>query len=270
MTTITLVGTKTDMLRIFQPLIVLNNYVKLLIRDKQIEFKLVDIAHVCMVQIIVDKSYFKKYKISKKISVSDVIEVGIDVEKMVEILSMSAVQPSDETTITLDDENHIGSIEIVSDDLILSAPIPYVNVDNMTEPKIPSLSLPYVFEIKSQKILKQIIRDISKFSDHLRIVHKISQKNKLFIKWFDTFNKEYSYTLTNKLNQTIEYTSKDNEFVSTFPVDYFSMIMKALSKTFYGDTTLQCWIGNDYPIKITAGKKPFTVTYLLAPRIESV
>jgi len=266
---ITLRGTKTDIIRMFQPILALNDECKLLVRKNGIECKVVDPAHVIMAQILIDKTYFSEYKTSKKLKIGEEFSIGLDIESFIESMSMTAINHSDEAVVVLDSDDDTGNITLYSEGLTFNKPFNLANSTGMSDPKLPTLTLPFVFEIKSQKKLRQIVRDISKFSDHLKIRQDLNNKNKLFIEWYDSYDNLCSYTITNKLMKTLDYTSKDDTVKSLYPTEYLDNILKGLSKAFFGDVTVKCWMGPDYPIRISAGKKPLEVNYLLAPRIES-
>ena len=270
MTLVTIMGKKSDLIRMLQPLPVLNDECKLIFTNSGMVSKLVDPAHVSMVQVDVDKSYFTEYKISDQLKVNGSVEIGIDLDDFLTTLSVQSIDPSDEVKVVFDtdggDEN---KITMNGEHLRLHKPFRPIDTTGMSDPKIPNLTLSFTFELLSQKKLRQIVNDIGKFSDHLRIIHKPDEPNKLFIEWPDQHDSKGYFELTDKLARTLECTEKNDTIRATFPVDYFQSILRGLARTCFGDVKLTCLTGHDYPIKIIAGKKPLEVMYLLAPRIES-
>lgn len=268
---LTIMGTKTDLIRMVQPMLALQDECKFLVHKNGIICKVVDPAHVSMCEVNIHKDYFREFKItsSKKMKLGDEYEIGVDLEKLVESLSMSTMQCSDEATIEFNTNDNKAHLTMHTNGIFLDHPFYQVDTTGMSDPKVPELTLPFMFEIKSQKTLRKIIKDVSKFSDHLTIHRNPDEPNKLFIEFDDCHDLECSFTLTDQLATTLECKDAKEEIKSLYPIEYLDFILTGLSKAFYGDVTIQCFMGNDYPIKITAGKKPYEVLYLLAPRIES-
>ena len=208
--------------------------------------KAVDPAHVAMVDLTLDRSAFEAYK-------ADDVELGLDMDKMKEVLKLSRVgevlameHEEDKNRLVV----HVGNI---------TRRMSLVDTAGMSDPKVPNLNLPAKIKVRTEE-LRQGIRASESVSDHIALVATPDG--------FELVSEGDTDSVNLKLPKDMldELVCKE-KVRSLFPLDYFANMVKAIGSA----QTVTMYMGNDYPVKmefdIAGGKGQ--VKYLLAPRIES-
>ena len=211
-----------------------------------IAVKAVDPAHVAMVDLALDRSAFEAYK-------ADDIELGLDMDKMKEVLKLS--RTGEVLALTHEEDKnrlvvHVGNI---------TRRMSLVDTAGMSDPKVPNLNLPAKVRVRTEE-LRQGIRASESVSDHIALIATPDAFE--IVSEGDTDSA--SLRLQKDMLDELEVKEKVR---SLFPLDYFSNMIKAIGTA----ATVTMYMGNDYPVKLEfdiAGGKG-QVKYLLAPRIES-
>ena len=228
----------------------------------------VDPAYISMVQTGIALEMFEEIDWTPKaVTVSEdgyMTELGVDVDKLVSYLK----------AIKLKDTVLKFSVDFVKRRMTIQSPtgervISLIDTTGMSDPKIPTLNLPFKIEVKDPKTFRGLIRQASEISDHIALSYD-SVANAMWLDCESDMDRlhaqvdgdilETGYSTRERITPTGEterYQTKDCR--SLFPLQYVADFVKAIPSTF----TLE--IGNDYPLKLQYGR----TTYLLAPRIES-
>ncbi|MCJ7517357.1 MAG: proliferating cell nuclear antigen (pcna) [Methanomassiliicoccales archaeon] len=212
----------------------------------KLTLKAVDPAHVAMVNLTVQKSAFEEYS-------ADETELGIDLDKMKEVLRLS--KAGDPIYLEQDEEHNRLVISVGN----ITRRMNLVDTTGMSDPKVPNLSLPAKVAVNSDELQKGI-KAAESVSDHIALT--VSSDG------FEMFSEGETDSVSLKLPKDLLVSLECKEKVrSLFPLDYFSNMVKAIPP----GTVVTLSIGNDFPVKLefTMADGKGTVDYLLAPRIES-
>jgi proliferating cell nuclear antigen len=219
---------------------------KVIATKSGIAIKVVDPAHVAMIDLKLQKSGFEEYK-------ADDIELGLDVDKIKEVLRLA--KPGDMIFIEHDQEKNRLVFKVGN----ITRKMSLVDITGMSEPKVPNLNLPVKVVVKTDE-LRQGIRASESVSDHIALVATSEG--------FELVSEGDTDSVNLKLGKELleELVCKEDTR-SLFPLDYFSNIIKTIGSA----SIITMHMGNDYPVKMefTIANDKGEVTYLLAPRIES-
>jgi len=211
-----------------------------------IQLRAVDPAHVAMVELKLNKEAFEEYKAEDS-------ELGIDVTKLDQFLRLA--KAGEAIDIINDEDKRRLNVAVGNTTKKMSL----IDTTGMSEPKVPNLNLPAKVSMKIEDI-SQGIKASESVSDHIALtVTKDS---------FELVCEGETDQVQLKLlkDQLIELECAD-KVKSLFPLEYFSNMIRAIPS----QSKITLNLGNDYPVKIEfqiAGGNG-SVTYLLAPRIES-
>ncbi len=211
-----------------------------------IALKAVDPAHVAMVDLSLDKGAFEEYK-------ADECELGLDIDKLKEVLKLA--RAGDIIGIKHDEEKNKLILNVGN----ITRRMSLVDTAGLSDPKVPNLDLPAKISIRVDE-LKQGIRASESVSDHLALISSPDG--------FEMFSEGDTDSVNLKLSKDLlEKLDCKEKVRSLFPLDYFSNIVKVISTP----TTVTLSLGSDYPVKLefNFADEKGSVTYLLAPRIES-
>ncbi|MEE9224109.1 MAG: proliferating cell nuclear antigen (pcna) [Thermoplasmata archaeon] len=220
--------------------------VKFNVTKNGIGVKAVDPAHVAMVDLSLEKSAFEEFK-------GDDSEIGIDINKMREVLKLARV--GEIISMELDEEKNRLVMSVGN----IVRRMSLVDTAGMSDPKVPSLDLPAKLSVRTDE-LRQGIRASESVSDHIALISTPDG--------FEMISEGDTDSVNLKLpKDLLEELSCKETVRALFPLDYFSSMIKAVSSA----ESITMHLGNDYPVrlefKIADGKGE--VKYLLAPRIES-
>jgi proliferating cell nuclear antigen len=219
--------------------------VKLTVSKDGLEVKAVDPSHVAMLVLKLNKSAFEEFTV-------EATEIGIDVEKLKEVLRLS--KPGDILDLQYDGGKnrlviHVGKV---------TRHMSVVDPAGITDPKVPNVSPPGLVVVNMDE-LRQGIRGSESISDHVTLtlepdgftMHSEGETDRVDMKLL----KEGLAKL--EVKETVR---------SMYPLDFFSSMVKSITSS--DKVTLH--IGNEYPLKIefdVAGGKG-EGRFLLAPRVE--
>ena len=231
--------------------------------------KIVDPAHVSMLDTRLKRPSFAKLTVKKS------GEFGLDLDKILAILKevkkgdlvhLQTVIKSELVEVSgktrrVRQNTHYLEVKLNG----ITRTFKSIDTTGMSDPKIPKLFLKGKFTIPFEK-WEQAIRVGRNVADHLIITMNKSRKL--------TINAEgYEDTLTNE----IPYKELENvkgvteDFRSLYPEDYlYSTVKQGRMKRLLKGSSLTMSMNNDYPIMMeVSNEKLWELTYLLAPRIES-
>ncbi|MCI4370421.1 MAG: DNA polymerase sliding clamp [Thermoplasmata archaeon] len=237
---------KMEVLReIVEVISTLVSEVKLTISKDGLEVKAVDPSHVAMLVLKLNKAAFEEFT-------GEPTEIGIDVEKLKEVLRLS--KPGDILDLQYDGGKnrlviHVGKV---------TRHMSVVDPAGITDPKVPNVSPPGVVVVNMDE-LRQGIRGSESISDHVTItlepdaftMHSEGETDRVDMK----LGKESLAKL--EVKETVK---------SMYPLDFFSSMVKSITTS--PEVTL--FVGNEYPLKIEFSVADGTGEgrFLLAPRVE--
>lgn len=212
-----------------------------------ISARAVDPANVAMVAFDLSVKAFESYEATDG-------EIGIDLDRLNDILGMTTKE--DKIELNLNEETR--KLEIRTDGLAYTLSL--LDPSSIRkEPKVPNLELPAKVELNGAE-LKRAVKAAEKVSDHMAL----GVKDKTF--YIEAEGDLDKVRLDIPESSLISIQSTGN-VRSLFSLDYLNDLAKSLGKA----ERVAIDLGTDYPVKFTfniAGGNG-TITYLLAPRIES-
>jgi len=212
----------------------------------KLTLKAVDPAHVAMVNMTVQKDAFDEYS-------ADETELGVDLDKMKEVLRLS--KAGEVMELQQDEERNRLVINVGN----ITRRMNLVDTTGMSDPKVPNINLPAKVAVNSDELQKGI-KAAESVSDHIALTASPDG--------FEMFSEGETDSVSLKLPKDLLVSLECKEKVrSLFPLDYFSNMVRAIPS----GTVVTLSVGNDYPVKLefTMADGKATVDYLLAPRIES-
>jgi len=216
------------------------------INSKGVTLKAVDPAHVAMIDLKIEQSAFDEFE-------ADETELGIDLDKIKEVLRLS--RSGDVISLSQDEDKNRLVVNVGN----VTRRMNLVDTTGMSDPKVPNLNLPAKVALTAEELQKGI-KAAESISDHIALT--ATEEGFEMVSEGDTD----SVTLKLPKDKLVSLDCKDN-VRSLFPLDYFSNMIRAIPV----GTVVSMHLGNDYPVKMefTIADGKGTVSYLLAPRIES-
>ena len=217
--------------------------VKLSVSKDGLEAKAVDPSHVAMLVLKLQKAAFEEFT-------GEPTEIGVDVEKLKEVLRLS--KPGDVLELQYDGKNRlVASVGRVTRQMAVVDPA------SITDPKVPNVSPPATVVVKTED-MRQGIRGSESFTDHVTLT--LEPEAFTMHSEGDTDRLDLRIPKENLPRLDVKEPVK-----SMYPLDFFSAMVKAISSD---EATLH--VGNEYPLKIefTMGLGRGEGRYLLAPRVE--
>ncbi|MCI4357089.1 MAG: DNA polymerase sliding clamp [Thermoplasmata archaeon] len=219
--------------------------VKITVSKDGLEVKAVDPSHVAMLVLKLNKSAFEEFT-------GEPTEIGVDVEKLKEVLRLS--KPGD----TLDLQYDGGKNRLVIKVGKVTRHMSVVDPAGITDPKVPNVTPPGMVVVKMDE-LRQGIRGSESISDHVTITLEADS--------FTMFSEGETDRVDMKLGkESLAKLEVKDTVRSMYPLDFFSSMVKSITSS--DEVTLH--VGNEYPLKIEftlAGGKG-EGRFLLAPRVE--
>jgi len=257
----------------------LTDEAKFKIGKKKWVIQVVDPAHIAMLELEIDVSNFEDY-ICKKEGV-----VGVDIDKLhdaikyvkdrdivrieTDILKVTREKEGKDVVVNID--------RIKIDDGLCSRRFNQPDTLGMSEPKVPNLNLKSNFEM-TWVDFGDALKRFQKISDHVKIAC-FEEGIELSVEGdIDecVVKKPKDLLVSYEFGGVEDETRKDH-IRSLYPLDYMtspfkSSKMSGMSPLFKHERWLNVCkfsLSDDYPIKIEAQRNGVSITYLLAPRIES-
>jgi proliferating cell nuclear antigen len=217
--------------------------VKLSVSKDGVEAKAVDPSHVAMLVLKLQKAAFEEFT-------GEPTEIGVDVEKLKEVLRLS--KPGDVLELQFDGKNRL-----VANVGRVTRQMAVVDPASITDPKVPNVSPPATVVVKTED-MRQGIRGSESFTDHVTLT--------LEPEAFTMHSEGDTDRLDLRIpKETLPRLEVKEPVKSMYPLDFFSAMVKAISAE---EATLH--VGNEYPLKIefAMGTGRGEGRYLLAPRVE--
>ncbi|HEV2449053.1 MAG TPA: DNA polymerase sliding clamp [Thermoplasmata archaeon] len=219
--------------------------VKLSISKDGIEVKAVDPSHVAMLVLKLNSSVFEEFT-------GEATEIGLDVEKLKEVLRLS--KPGDLLELQFDG----GKNRLVVSVGKLTRHMSVVDPAGLTDPKVPNVSPPGQVVVRMDE-LRQGIRGSESISDHVTL--KLAPSGFTLQSEGETDRVDLQIP-----KEGLSRLETKEEVKSMYPLDFFSSMVKSITSS--EEATL--YVGNEYPLKIefalASGKGEGR--FLLAPRVE--
>jgi proliferating cell nuclear antigen len=219
--------------------------VKLSVSKDGIEVKAVDPSHVAMLVLKLKPTVFEEFT-------GEPTEIGIDVEKIKEVLRLS--KPGDILELQYDG----GKNRLVVSVGKVTRQMSVVDPAGITDPKVPNVSPPGV-AIVGMEELRQGIRGSESISDHVTL--ELDPEG--FTMHSEGETDRVDLHIPKSGLKKLEVKEKVR---SMYPLDFFSSMVKSITSSDLA--TLH--VGNEYPLKIefaVAGDRG-EGRFLLAPRVE--
>ena len=219
--------------------------VKFTISSDGMSLKAVDPSHVAMIEVSINKAAFESYD-------ADDTELGIDVDKIKDVLKLSAIGD----IITMEQDSEHGRLIFKVGNV--TRRMNMLDTSSMSDPKVPQLDLSATIELSALEFQKGI-KASDTISDHI----SFSAEGDKFEMFCEGDTDTVSLALDKSSLVSIRAPSKA---YSSFPLEYLNNLMKAISS----DTVIKIELDNDMPTKISFNLADGNgvVKYLLAPRIE--
>ncbi len=210
-----------------------------------ISIRITDPAHVAMLHLTLNKKAFEEFK-------ADECTLGIDIDKLKDVIKLAG--PGETVEMQHDEDKNRLIINIGN----ITRRMALIDTGGMSEPKMPSLTLPALVTINTNEA-KRGIKASEPVSDHVEL--KASPDG------FEMAAKGDTDTVILKLHKDLLEKLDCKEAVrSLYSLDYLSNMVKNVPSPNIG-----LHLGNDMPIDLDFDIADGNghVRYLLAPRIES-
>ena len=211
-----------------------------------IHIKAVDPSRIAMIALDLNKSAFQEFDASET-------SFGVDLEKMKDMLKLGSLDT--EVILDQDEEANLFVIKVGN----ITRRMPLIDDSSMSDPKVPSLTLPTsvvapVIEIKKGVSAAKSIGD--------NIVLIVDENG------FELMSKSEGAdqaSLHLGKDHLVELEASETAR-STFPLDYFSKIISTIKVP-----NVRMKLGSDFPLDLSfdIASGNGEVKYLLAPRVEN-
>lgn len=219
--------------------------VKLTVSMEGIDVKAVDPSHVAMLVLKLNKGAFEEFT-------GEATELGVDVEKLKEVLRLS--KPGDLIDLQYDGGKNRLVVKVGK----VTRHMSIVDPAGITDPKVPNVTPPGVAVVGMEE-LRQGIRGSESISDHVTLT--------LDPEGFTMHSEGETDRVDMRLpKEGLKRLEAKETVKSMYPLDFFSSMVKSITSS----DLVTLHVGNEYPLKID-----FTVAagkgeghFLLAPRVE--
>lgn len=212
---------------------------------KEMQLVQMDSAHVMMVILKLQKSFFQEYEVDKE------VKIAVNINNLTKVLKRA--KTNDTVTIV-----HSGEMLVI----VLEGThrrkfkLPTIDIDQKKD-KEPNLTPGAKFTMTS-KLFSQIIADGDLVANSMSIGAK---KDKLYVNAVGDISRFESEIGP----KNYQYTLFESDSLSKFSMEYLKKISEA-SKI---QDTVLIEIGNEYPIKVTyTDNEQYELSFVLAPRVD--
>ncbi|NOZ59537.1 MAG: proliferating cell nuclear antigen (pcna) [Euryarchaeota archaeon] len=212
-----------------------------------IALRAMDPAHVALVDFKMNREAFEEY------SVEEMLTLGIDLDRLNTILKRAGA--SDRIELTTTEAGDALRITL-SNSATRRFDLPLIDVGE-EELRVPQLEFPAKVEI-DPKVLSEGIKDAEIVSDHVTL--RVDGEALYISARGDLGNVEVRVDKEQAISFSCEEPCR-----SMFSIEYLKDMVKA------GDiaSTVRINLGNDIPVKLDFLAPSVSLSFLLAPRIES-
>lgn len=231
---------------------------RLVLEDDGLHVKVVDPAHVAMIDVVFPKAHLWSYVRPKVVPEAGTeLFFGVDVTRFLEALGKrkDAMYVAFRFGPGAMAERAVVRQEGYVRDVAL------VDTSGMSDPKVPLLNMTASFETPVETLI-QVVKDAASISDHIRIT--VATDGVEFLAEGDVDKMRATFPFGQ--DGVVRGPTGNERASSLYPLDYLTTIVKALKAK---DAFATVSLGTDYPLKIEWDGPVTKGTYLLAPRIES-
>jgi len=220
-----------------------------------IGLRMVDPAHVNMLEMMIPAQWLSDYRYINPDAESESYSFGLDIRKLRE-----ALKPLKKETAELAWSSTENKLTLKAGRI--TRKIGGIDITGMSTAKLPNLNLAITVEIDNGK-LSRALTAVGQVSDH--IIYSSVEKPRpemLFLAHGDLDEVEVLYT-----KEQDDISVSGGKAKSMYPIDYLHTFSAAIPK----DTKLSIAFGKDYPQRIDFQLFDGAVAckYLLAPRIDT-
>lgn len=232
-----------------------------------IRTKVVDPAHVCMVDVFLHKEAFDKFQLTDDEEVEEDYEreIGLPIYKLRNFMNVGEIKFDDQIRVEIyeheDYSSTFMSLETTAEELFtLNDTKRMLDTVGMINPSLPELDYPIRVET-SNKALRVMCKHVNKMDDHI-VIQFDDGEFELYGEG-DAEGEDSSM----KLQQLDIKEGKDGRVKSRFTLDYLTDIANTIKKS----NDIEISLGIDYPVRIESQFEDGMgmYKYLLAPRVES-
>lgn len=238
-----------DFKRSIDGIAVLIDEAELVLEQTGLSLKATDPSQISMVDFVLPKAAFKTY------AVDGVAKIGIDLDYLAQILARA--KPTDELTMELDESNARLNVSFRGA-AVRRFSVPLLDVSSAELP-IPKIEFESELSIKAE-VLADSLKDASLISTHVTV----GVKSETFFVKASSSKGELNSETTRIEKGVLDLKSK-KDCHSMFPLDFLTDMLKAASS----ETPLRVFLKSNAPVKLSYNVGEATLTYFLAPRIES-
>ncbi|MFH1256898.1 MAG: proliferating cell nuclear antigen (pcna) [Candidatus Diapherotrites archaeon] len=235
--------------RCIDSIAVLVDEAEFLIGANGLTLKATDPSQISMVDFELGEKAFKKFKVERQ------SKIGVDLDYLSQI--MSRAKAGEELRISVDEKATNLLLEF-SGKAKRSFSLPLIDVSSVD---LPSPKIDFDAEIKiNASVIQDGLKDASLIGTHISLG---VDAEKFFMKAHSskgTLNHE-----TTKKEKTLSELKVKKEAKAMFPLDYLADMLKAADSGTEIDLNLKA----NAPVRISYKIGEATITYFLAPRIES-
>jgi len=240
---------KADFIKLVSDAVeILTDEAKIKIKEDGIYGRMVDPAHVGMIDFKIEKDAFEEYKFDGE------EEIALDLEKLSGILKIAGSDDMVEIKYGKEENRLIVSLKNITKRIGL------LDASEIPDTKVPSLELPAEIVAPTEQ-LHRIIKAAEGISEQIALE---GDKD-----YFEMRAEGDNDSIFLRLSKDELVSIKCDEKVrSVFPIDYLGDMIKIAKDA---SPEIRINLGNNYPVKIsfeTSGGL-IKIVYLLAPRIES-
>ncbi len=225
---------------------VLIDEAELVINKDGLELKATDPSQISMVDFSMPKKAFERF-------VCDETKLGLDLDYLNQVLSRA--QTGDELTLELDEKKSFLKVKF-NGKAERSFQVPLIDISSS---EVPSPKIEFDAELSiNSTFLQNAFKDAALISSHITLG---CDSEKFFVKANSSKGNLNEEAKQDK--ETLPELKVKNECKSMFPLDYLQDMLKGAS----GNISL--FLKSSAPIKISYTIGEASITYFLAPRIES-
>lgn len=212
-----------------------------------LDLKAMDSANVSMVDFRLLSGAFEKYEIKDRCT------IGVSMEDLTQVLRRA--KPGDSLVLGMKEKNRLEIIIAEKRQFV----IPLLDLGEGVK-KTPQLNFPATLEVRTEA-LEEAITDAEIVSD--AIIFE-ADREKFVVRAEGDGRKAEVHM--KKGSEEVIGLDVGEKVHSMFPLEYLKKIVKGARIA----DTAKIFLGNDYPLKVTAEvKDQLSIAFILAPRIET-
>ncbi|MBU1120628.1 MAG: proliferating cell nuclear antigen (pcna) [archaeon] len=229
---------------------VLIDEAEFLIGKEGLSLKATDPSQISMLDFKLDKKAFKEYDVEKE------TKIGVDLSYLSQIMNRS--KPKDELTLSLDETKSRMEL-IFKGDSTRRFSIPLIDISSS---ELPSPKIDFDAELKmNANLIQDGLKDAALVSTHVTL----GVTGKKFLVKATSSKGESNNEIISKEDKGLKELNAKKECYSMFPLDYLQDMMKSASS----DTIVEMNLKSNAPVRISYSIGKASITYFLAPRIET-